>query len=589
MMERRSFLLGSTSLLATSRALAQIPGGEATIGGCFGAPANTEACGQGPVVSLDLTQVNPGAPTSPMTALFNANVNYSYNPSGAVVPTVTDATGAVTYAGNNLLTYSNTFSNAAWVNSNTTATPGVADPNGGTAATTLTAGANNAYIYQSVASSATNGINTIWVKRRTGSGVVRLSNPSNSVASPIAVTSSWTRFYTSGVLSVGQFILAFTFDVAGDQVDVYAAYASAVTYETTPRAADLALPPTTSTALIGPRFPYAYNGSSWVPQGFLVEAGATNLALYSAGLGGTGWTVGGTNIVTQNATTAPDGSTTATRIQVSSGNGISLYQTITVVPGTSRTLSIFAKNNGGTQAQFRVYDATHSTNVVAATSYLSQLNSSTFTRVQTNYTVPAGCTSIIIYPFLNDGIGALTSDAYLWGVDDENSATATTYIPTGATAASRSPDVAQATGKLLATLQGASGSVFATITSAQDSASFHGIIGSLNRRLLYFGGSNTLSKSYNGTTVLSATIGSSGTWTGGEVSTGVSWSSFGRYLAANGGAAASDNGVMGTDTTIYIGRDQPAADYLSGTIGKLTAYSSSLSSNVVVQKSVGGL
>ena len=62
--------------------------------------------------------------------------------------TVTDATGAITYAPNNLLTYSNTFSNAAWLGPHVSKVDGVATPPAGfISAGTITASAGSAFHY----------------------------------------------------------------------------------------------------------------------------------------------------------------------------------------------------------------------------------------------------------------------------------------------------------------------------------------------------------------------------------------------------------------------------------------------------------
>ena len=69
-------------------------------------------------------------PTFPSTSL-------TY--SGPSLSTMFDSTGKLTYKPNNLLTYSNTFSNAAWTKQNVTISSGVSDPFGGTNAWTVTA------------------------------------------------------------------------------------------------------------------------------------------------------------------------------------------------------------------------------------------------------------------------------------------------------------------------------------------------------------------------------------------------------------------------------------------------------------------
>ena len=69
----------------------------------------------------------------------------------------------------NQLTYSQLFSNAAWVKTNITLTAGQTDPSAGTEAFTLTAGAANATMLQSVALTGTlNRTFSLYLKRKTG-------------------------------------------------------------------------------------------------------------------------------------------------------------------------------------------------------------------------------------------------------------------------------------------------------------------------------------------------------------------------------------------------------------------------------------
>ena len=81
--------------------------------------------------------------------------------------TMFDSTGKLTYAPNNLLTYSNTFSNATWNNQSATLTSGQTDPLGGTNAWRLQGNNNNWYLYQTP-SYGGNALLTFWVKSNTG-------------------------------------------------------------------------------------------------------------------------------------------------------------------------------------------------------------------------------------------------------------------------------------------------------------------------------------------------------------------------------------------------------------------------------------
>jgi len=203
--------------------------------------------------------------------------------------TMFDSTGKLTYAANNLLTNSNNFTNTLGTSLvNITPTTGVSDPFGGTNATTLTATANNAEIYQApVAVSGTpNAIVSVYIRRRTGTGNITLKNPNDSGGTVLPVTSAWQQFYLSGPMNASGNYFDLFIATNGDAIDVYAKTYSVVTYETTPRSQDQVI--TTSTAYYGPRYPYAYNGSTWDAQGLLVEAAGTNVIPNSGTF--SGWT-----------------------------------------------------------------------------------------------------------------------------------------------------------------------------------------------------------------------------------------------------------------------------------------------------------
>jgi hypothetical protein len=128
--------------------------------------------------------------------------------------------------------------------------------------------------------------------------------------------------------------------------------------------------------------------------------------------------------VTQNFAAAPDGTIHASRGVVTSAAGHALRQTLGVTPGQTYTFSFFAQNNGGTTAAYSIYDDTHGANIVAPTSYFSQLNGSTYTRVSVTFTVPAGCTTASVYPMRDSG-GPV--DVLLWGAKLEVGSTMTAY------------------------------------------------------------------------------------------------------------------------------------------------------------------
>lgn len=121
----------------------------------------------------------------------------------------------------NLALWSQDFTNAAWNTIGVTKAGGVADPYGGTTAATITSTATGGYVYQNVAG-VPNLIhtNSIWVRRRTGVGIVNLFTPGqNNVA--LALGSTWSRFTGSSLPISGTTAqIAVQVVTLGDQVDV---------------------------------------------------------------------------------------------------------------------------------------------------------------------------------------------------------------------------------------------------------------------------------------------------------------------------------------------------------------------------------
>lgn len=210
----------------------------------------------------------------------------------------------------------------------------------------------------------------------------------------------------------------------------------------------------TSAAINAPRFDY--DPTTRTARGLLIEGLATNLALRSNDLNttvsdGTNWSASG---YTRGdvSTTLPDGTTgNACRI---SGTGSSSFRSaaITVTASTVYTFSFWARNNGGSQARYRVWNVTAGSSIVdytlSGSNYVSQIGganntSTTWVRVSVTFTTPVGCTSIYVYPTSSD---SGTVDVLYWGAQVEAGSGASSYIPTGASTGSRAADSCVMTG-----------------------------------------------------------------------------------------------------------------------------------------------
>jgi len=198
-----------------------------------------------------------------------------------------------------------------------------------------------------------------------------------------------------------------------------------------------------------PRFDYS--PTTLTPRGLLIEGTATNLATRSDDFNtsfsdGSQWSPSNytSGIL---STTLPDGTTgDARRISIASGAGSFRSQAITVTANTAYTWSFWARNNGGSQARYRVWNVNGSANIVdytlSGSNYVSSIGgagntSSTWVRVSVPFTTPIGCTSVFVYPSSSDS-GSV--DLLVWGAQLEAGTGASSYIPTATAAVTRAAD-----------------------------------------------------------------------------------------------------------------------------------------------------
>jgi hypothetical protein len=171
-----------------------------------------------------------------------------------------------------------------------------------------------------------------------------------------------------------------------------------------------------------------------------VEESRTNLIRYSIISTVAGWPISGST-VTNNATTAPDGTNTAARIQVDPG-GYVADTSISVTAGQTYTFSFWVKSVSGSGTWgINIYDhgganiGHHRTTVNITEEWQ---------RVSYTYT-PTG-TAVNVY-VSDDREGLATiSDAYVWGAQLEQKSFVTSLIPTEGSEKTRTADNASITG-----------------------------------------------------------------------------------------------------------------------------------------------
>jgi hypothetical protein len=202
--------------------------------------------------------------------------------------------------------------------------------------------------------------------------------------------------------------------------------------------------------------------SSGTRLGLLVEESRTNLMNYSEDLSNAYWTKAQATVIS-NATTAPDGTTTADEVvEDSSNNSHSVNSAVTISSGTTYTVTVYAKANtrsvvwiggmgsigAGKLAQF---DLSNGTDVSVGTGFTTSIESvgNGWYRCRMTYAASAatspgfGILDQVVTTTTISYTGNGTSGAYFWGVQVEQASTATSYIPaTSNSSVTRSADLA---------------------------------------------------------------------------------------------------------------------------------------------------
>ena len=550
--------------------------------------------------------------------------------------TLVDSTGKITYAPANLVLRSEEFDNASWAKTNSTVTANAAVAPDGTstadklventangihsAVQTVTVVSGTTYAFSAYVKAAerdfaliqSNFGNNVYGTVNLSTGATNLIGGTGAL-NAVSVGDGWWRVSLtaassnpSGAFNIYTATNSTTFSYTGDGTSgifIWGAQLEPVTYQTTPSTYNA----TTSAAYYGPRFDY--DPVTLAPKGLLIEEQRTNLLTYSEQFDNAAWQKAAAT-ATANATTAPDGTSTADKVVATATTAFhGIYQAPT---GTvaSYTYSVYAKAAEYSKLQIAnstagTWSATFdlATGATIATGGVSVLSSSIqsvgngWYRCSITFTGAAIPAAHIMMGYPNTGAtlnnfgvqytGDGTSGLFLWGAQLELGAFATSYIPTVASTVTRSADVATMTGTNFSSWYNQSeGTIVASILSAP--------VNTIAQQALYLSdgtANNTIFTRRNSVGSVATAV-SSGGVTQGDVSAGsaVAGSAAYKYAfayAANDLAESVNGSAVGTDTSATIptlsqmnlGASVANTQLLNGHIRQIAYYNTRLSNS----------
>lgn len=239
--------------------------------------------------------------------------------------------------------------------------------------------------------------------------------------------------------------------------------------------------------------PFAANQLRITDKGLLIEDARTNVVPASQTFdNATYWTPSNSS-VTANATTAPDGTTTADKLVeaattaahylvTAASVGVAIGSTIVAsifLKAAGRTTAVVALDDGGSGnvgvtvdlTNGNVADAGYAAGEWTGFSFTSEALANGWYRINLKATLGVARTNILFYLFTRQNTsyaGNGTDGVYAWGAQVEVGAFVSSYIPTTSAAATRARDVVAATGSLDTLFSSAAVSAVADIKTIRD-------------------------------------------------------------------------------------------------------------------------
>jgi hypothetical protein len=340
-----------------------------------------------------------------------------------------------------------------------------------------------------------------------------------------------------------------------------------------------------------PRFDY--DPVTLAPKGLLVEEQRTNLLTYSSEFDNAAWTKTNTTI-SANVTTAPDGTTTADKLEPATAASTSIYQSV-VIAASSYTGSVYVKKGSGASDANRFYlrdpitsttllqvaidyDTLVITYVIGSTGASVQNVGNGWLRVSLTITSSLTIGNTLRYGVCFVGNNETAGEfAYAWGAQLEAGAFSTSYIPTTSATVTRAADNASMEGSNFSSWYNQSeGTIYAAV-SFTNTSSFNTVYSITDGTV-----SNAIRTiQWNNGTDRPSNIVTAGVLQMNPVSTGLIGNAKYCVAFALNNANYAKNGVLGVDDTsvtlptvnqLAFGSTAGATFYLNGHIQSIKYY-----------------